>query len=82
MTVTKSDLVNFIDFTLFSMTCAQILDYLVRKEKKENLPQARKFLRFVKQKLHIYLKFLRRPEVVASGNAKLTKFYNRDNFAN
>ena len=76
MTVTKSDLVNFIDFTLFSMTCAQILDYLVRKGKKENLPQARKFLRFVKQKL------LRRPEVVTSGNAKLTKFYNRDNFAN
>lgn len=82
MTVTKSDLVNFIDFTLFGMTCAQILDYLVRKGKKENLPQARKFLRFVKQKLYIYLKFLRRPEVVTSGNAKLTKFYNRDNFAN
>jgi len=55
MTVAKSDLVNFIDFTLFSMTFAQILDYLVSKGKKENLPQARKFLRFVKEKLYIYL---------------------------
>jgi len=82
MTIAKSDLVNFIDFTLFSMTCAQILDYLVSKGVKENLPQARKFLRFVKEKLYIYLKFLRRPEVVTSGNGKLKKFYNRDNFAN
>lgn len=41
MTIAKSDLVNFIDFTLFSMTCAQILDYLVSKGKKENLPRTK-----------------------------------------
>lgn len=57
MTVAKSAIVNFIDFTLFSMTCAQILDYLVSTGRKENLPQARKLLRFVKEKLYIYLNF-------------------------